>query len=67
MRHEATSRQSSRPDMRRQHADRPARLVCRKFDLEYRDGRYACPHPETYCKFRTQCLIHNLRPDSEEG
>jgi hypothetical protein len=67
MKHEAAPRRPSRHDSRRQRADRAARLVCRKFDLEYSNGSCTCPHPRTYCKFRTQCLVHNLCADSREN
>jgi len=38
-------------------------LLCRKYDLHCRSEGCVCPHPETYCKFRTQCLIHSLSVD----
>lgn len=44
----------------RNHPDRPATLVCRKYGLGYCDECCACPHPETYCQDRGQCLIREL-------
>jgi hypothetical protein len=44
----------------RNHPSRPATFVCRKYGLGYCDECCACPHPETYCQYRTQCLIREV-------
>lgn len=47
------------------HPDREAVVVCQKYELGYCEEcadseRCTCTSPQTYCKFRTQCLIWAL-------
>jgi len=48
----------------RYHPDREARVVCQKMATGYcqecLDRGISCTDPTNYCKFRPQCIIHEL-------
>ncbi len=48
----------------RYHPEREARVVCQKMLLGYcdecLDNGVECADPSNYCKFRPQCVIHEL-------
>ncbi len=57
---EARSSSQEDPSRCRNHPDRPASFVCRKYGFAYCDECCACSHLHTYCEHRGQCLISEL-------
>ncbi|MCF8061034.1 MAG: hypothetical protein K9M82_00825 [Deltaproteobacteria bacterium] len=51
----------------RHHPDREARVVCQKMVTGYcqecLENGAECADPTNYCKFRSQCIIHQLSKD----
>ncbi|MGQ9631274.1 MAG: hypothetical protein ACUVXI_13340 [bacterium] len=48
------------------HRDREATFVCQKYSVGYCQECCACPNPQTYCKFRSGCIIWEMC-ECEEG
>ncbi len=48
------------------HPEREAPWFCSKHSVAYCDECCRCPHPEGYCKFRSQCAIWQMCPKAVE-
>ncbi len=55
----------------RYHPDREARVVCQKMLVGYcrecLDNGVECADPSNYCKFRPQCVIHELTKENRRN
>jgi len=49
------------------HPDKPAELVCMKYQTRFCDTCARCRDPKLYCKHRSACPIWFIAKDSENG
>lgn len=60
--------EAARPKMSRRcanHPQREAAWFCLKHSVAYCDECCRCPHPEGYCKYRSQCAIWQVCLESD--